>query len=136
VTGVDTSGNEVTKSIPQNSYRSIQHRFYATGQATWNNLTLQNGWLALAGYAAPQYAKGSDGLVTIKGLIRAGTTTGGTVIANLPAGYRPASRLLEGIACNLQFCRIDIMPNGDILAVANVSSTWTALEGLSFMAEQ
>ncbi len=137
VTGANTSGGITAKSIAQNSYRSIQHNFFAAGKASWNNLTLQNGWLIYPGYAVPQYTKGPDGIVKVKGLIYGGNTANGTVVANLPAGYRPAYRSLQSNACMLHLCRFDVLPTGDIIiADGNASASWSALEGISFMAEQ
>jgi hypothetical protein len=136
VTSFDTVGAMTAKGINQNAYRSIQHSFYAAGRATWTNLTLQNGWQIYTGYAVPQYTKGPDGIVKVKGLIGSGTTTAGTVVANLPAGYRPAAVSLQSAACNLVYCRFDVQTNGDIVTRDNVSATWSALEGITFMAEQ
>jgi hypothetical protein len=135
-TGFNPSGGMVAKGNNLNGYRSIQHSFYATGKAAWNNLTLQNGWVIVAGYAVPQYTKGPDGIVKVKGLIGSGTTTAGTVITNLPAGYRPAAASLQSADCATIYCRFDVEANGDIVTRDNVSANWSALEGITFMAEQ
>jgi len=133
---VDTAGNLLTKSIAQNAYRSMQHRFYAASgyKGTWNNLTLLNGWTVYAGYATPQYIKGTDNIVTVKGLINSGTP--GTIIAQLPVGYRPTKIMLLNGTCNLAYCRIDVYPDGNIYSRAGTSSVWTALEAVTFIAEQ
>ncbi len=134
--GISTSGGVLTKGFNQNGYLSIQHSFYAAGKATWSNLSLQNGWSQYGGFALAQYTKGSDGIVKVKGLIQGGTTTGGTVIANLPAGYRPAAVSLQSAVCWLVLCRFDVQPNGDIIARDGVNSGWSALDNITFMAEQ
>jgi hypothetical protein len=136
LTGIDVAGNLTTKGIAQNAYNSIQHRYYASSgfTGTWTGLTLLNGWVVYSGFAVPQYIKGSDGIVTVKGLIGSGTA--GTVVANLPAGYRPKEIILTTDACNLAYCRFDVYPDGRIIAQAGASSTWSALEGITFMAEQ
>lgn len=137
-TGFNTAGGGmVAKGVNQNAYRSIQHSFYATGQAAWTNLTLQNGWTFYGGiFAIPQYTKGSDGIVKVKGLINNGTSTSGTVIANLPPGYRPSETSLQSAACNGAYCRFDVQANGNIVARDGVSPGWSALEGITFLAEQ
>lgn len=135
-TGVTVSGGVVTKGFNYPTYRSMQHSFYAAGKAAWTGLTLQSGWLPYGGFATPQYTKGPDGIVKVKGLIQSGTTTGGTVIANLPVGYRPAATSLQNGVCNLTLCRFDVQPNGNIIAYDGVSATWSALENITFMAEQ
>ena len=57
---------------------------------TWIDLVMQNGWTSLSAVAAPpQYYKDRWGWVHVRGIITGGTTTTGTVIANLPAGFRP-----------------------------------------------
>lgn len=137
-TGINGSGGLETKGINLNTYRSIQHSFYATGKATWSNLTLQNGWVAYGGiYAVPQYTKGSDGIVRVKGLIQSGTTTSGTIIANLPSGYRPALTSLQNGVCNpIVYCRFDVQANGNIVARDNVNAGWSSLDDITFIAEQ
>ncbi len=52
--------------------------------------TLLNSWVNISGREA-SYAKGSDGLVHLRGAMTPGTTTNSTVIVNLPAGFRPLS---------------------------------------------
>ncbi len=140
---LDTSGNVVAKGFP-NSYDSIQAMFYPSSYSSgsvcttsWCSLTLQNGWLQHGtGYTPPSYTKGSDGLVVVNGLIDSGATSPGTVIAKLPVGYRPKDRLIMDCASNMAAGRIDIMPNGDIMIVAGVSSAWLSLDSISFIAEQ
>ncbi len=140
---LDTYGNVVAKGF-SNSYDSIQAMFYPSSYTAgsvcttnWCSLTLQNGWLQHGtGFTPPSYTKASDGMVVVNGLIDSGTTTPGTVIANLPAGYRPKERLIMNCASNMASGRIDIMPNGDIMIDAGISNAWASLDSISFMAEQ
>ncbi len=136
VTGISTSGGILTKGINQNTYRSIQHIYYASGRATWTNLPLQNSWVPYPNFSAPQYTKGTDGIVKVKGLIQSGNTASGAVIANLPSGYRPAATSLQSGACYLIYCRFDVQSNGDIVARDNVSAGWSSLDDITFIAEQ
>lgn len=53
--------------------------------------TLQNGWVAYgAGDESLQFIKSESGLVTLYGAIKDGTSTNGTEVCELPAGFRPA----------------------------------------------
>ena len=140
---LDTYGNVVAKGF-SNSYDSIQAMFYTSSYVagsvcttSWCSLTLQNGWLQHGtGFTPPSYTKGSDGVVIVNGLIDSGATSYGTVIANLPPGYRPKERLIMNCASNMASGRIDIMPNGDIIVNAGISNAWTSLDSITFMAEQ
>jgi len=133
--GVDTDQVE-TRGIDPGGFYSIQAIYYPSTSSGWTNLSLQNGWInyGSATHSTAQYIKAADGLVTVKGLIKNGTTTNGTVIATLPAGYRPKERAIVHCVANGAYGRIDIQANGDIVA-NGVSATWTSIE-LRFMAEQ
>ncbi len=139
------AGGNIIPIVYTNPYVSIQAMFYpasypnggacVTSATSWCNLTLQNGWVYYGGLTTPQYAKAPDGIVTVKGFIKSGTTASGTVIGNLPVGYRPlATILLAGVGWNANN-RIDVFPNGDIVARI-VDAGWTSLENITFMAEQ
>lgn len=104
---------------------------------TWTTMTLNNGWVAYsASYSTLQYTKTSDGMVTLRGLIRSGTTTAGTLIAVLPAGFRPAKGILIDSTCAAVFCRLDISNIGAITASTGVSAAYTSFDGITFLAEQ
>lgn len=60
------------------------------------NAVLQNGWVPFTGSVSvpaetARFIKSTDGLVTISGSIKDGTTTNGTLLFTLPAGFRPAT---------------------------------------------
>jgi len=67
---------------------------------TWHNFGLQNGWTQDAGLATFAYQADAFGWVRMKGGIVAGTKTDGTVVASLPAGYRPVKDMLGTVAHN------------------------------------
>jgi type II secretory pathway pseudopilin PulG len=137
-TGVENGGNITTKGNALNGYRSVMLNYIPIGSVTWNNIPLLlNGWQWYGGGVAyPQYARGADGVVKLKGLISAGATASGTVIGNLPPGYRPREVSLQSGDCNTIYCRFDIQPNGDIIARDNISATWSSLDTITFLAEQ
>lgn len=137
--GISPTTGIVAKGTGTNNYTTLNSLYYPASFGSWTNLALQYGWVTYsAGFASPQYAKGADNIVRLKGLVRAGTTTDGTVIANLPAGYRPkdGSRALIGTVCNPNvYCRIDVLPNGNVeLYFSN--NGWTSLDSVTFLAEQ
>ena len=139
--GVNTTPSIVAKGVGVNSYYTIVTSYMpASAGVTWSNLTLQNGWATYGGiYSTPQYTKVSDGVVHLKGLIRSGTNTDGTVIATLPAGFRPSTRLLSTVASaagNSSHTRLDVLPNGQLIIQASDGNGWLSLDGISFVAEQ
>lgn len=124
------------KGINGSGWYSIQAMFFAAGYGGWTNLSLQNGWVSFdgGGHSTPQYTKSADGIVTVKGLIKSGTATAGTLIANLPVGYRPNERLLMHCVAWGVYCRVDVLANGNIVTDV-VNSGWTSIE-FSFPADQ
>jgi hypothetical protein len=134
--GIDPTKGIVAKGVGTSTYLSLQSMYYSIGSGTWTNLGLQNSWIAYGGFSSPQYTKGSDNIVRLKGLIKGGSTINGTVVANLPAGYRPKERLLLAALCNPQvWCRTDVLPNGNVELYLS-SSSWTSLDNITFLAEQ
>ena len=113
--------------------------------AGWVPFTYQNGY---ADYSAASYTNGSyrkkDGIVYLQGLIRCGTAVAnGTVITNLPVGFRPGFITHHSVAAATNdFVRININAGaaGNIQInyqkTALVASTsWISLDGISFPAD-
>ena len=96
-----------------------------------------NGWVAYGayGHAIPQYTKSADGIVTIKGLIKDGSTTNGRLMVQLPAGYRPKNALTFSVPTSVGAGRVDIDANGFIISRVT-DAAWTSFSGISYMAEQ
>lgn len=101
---------------------------------TWTDLDLQNDWENYGGsYNTPQYTKTNTGIVFLKGLVRYGTDTQGTVIATLPPGYRPSGTLVYQVATNASVDgRMDVEADGDIVFYRG-SNGWMSLDGVAFM---
>lgn len=120
------------------TYYGLQAMYYPSSFSGWTNLAMQNGWVSFdtGGHPTPQYTKSADKVVTLKGMIKNGTITPGTVIANLPAGYRPKQRLCFATAGHAAHARVDVMPNGDVIVLHVIASTWLSLDPISFIAEQ
>jgi len=142
---VDPSNNAIVAKGANNGWYSIQGLFYPAGRTAsascpvatggWCALTFQNSWknYLASTYSTGAYTKGNDGVVQLKGLLNGGTI--GTVVANLPAGYRPAHRLLIAIESADAFGTVDIAANGDIIASIG-SASWVSLDSVNFLAEQ
>lgn len=105
----------------------------------WVDLALQNSWVNYASandlYKA-QILKDKFNVVHLRGTIKNGTVTAGTVITNVPAGYRPLEQQLFMTTCggSGQFARINVLANGDIQIQAGINGFFE-LRG-SWLAEQ
>lgn len=119
------------------TYLSVQAMYYPSPLSGWTALTLQNSW---AYYGVPfptaKYRKGADGIVTLTGLIKSGSTTANAVIATLPPGYRPSSgTAIFGIPSgNVAMGRVDIDTDGNIKYLAG-GNAWLSLDGIHFIGE-
>jgi len=119
---------------------SINTMYYpAAYDAGWTGLTLQNSWAAYGTvggvtYSPPQYRKAADGLVSLRGLIKSGTITDDTIIATLPAGYRPGLRALFATYAVGAVGRVDIDSSGNIRWKSGANA-WYSLDGITFYAE-
>lgn len=137
--GVDQNTGVVAKgSGTVNGYLAMHTMWYPSTFSGWVAFTPLNGWVAYdpTFFTGPGYAKGSDGIVRLKGLIGSGNTANGTVVTNLPAGYRPSARVLTEAVCNPNVeCRVDVLANGNVELYA-ANSGWTSLDNVTFLAEQ
>lgn len=136
--GIDQTNGIVAKGVGNNGYHSINTMYYPGSFSGWQTPTLQAGWIPYDGgafFATPQYAKGSDNIVRLKGIVKSGATADGTVIFTLPAGYRPKERQLATSVCFDAYCRMDILPNGNV-ELYQANAGWTAIDSITFVAEQ
>lgn len=118
-----------------NAYADIQTMYYPASYSNWTNLTLQNSWVYYGSpFTVPAYTKGSDNVVTVKGFVKAGAVA--TVIATLPVGDRPAQTVMFANAAWDAYARIDVQPNGNIVAVSFANNGWLSIDNINFMAEQ
>jgi hypothetical protein len=141
----DSSGNVIYKH-GGTGWQSTQASFFPSARVDgttcttqWCTLTLQNSWVHYgAPYASPRYTKASDGVVQLKGLIKSGTTTAGTVIAALPAGYCPKQPLYmttEGADAWARLLVTAGTGSGCQLQTSYVSASWTSLDAVKFLAD-
>ena len=96
-------------------------------------LTLQNSWVAYAGTYAIK-AKKQGNLIRLTGLIKDGVTTTGTVIATLPAGYRPSQNVWFSVMTdtNGQIARVYVTPVGAVTIHYSPSSGFLSLDDIAF----
>lgn len=134
--GLNNSGGIVAKGVNGNTYSTTQTMFYPGNQGVWTSLSLINGWVAYdpSIFTAPQYTKASDGVVTLRGLIKGGGTALGTTIAILPPGYRPGERLIMPVDSLADYGRVDISPGGEVIFIQG-SNGWLSLDNITFRAE-
>jgi len=101
----------------------------------WQTPTLLNGWVNFgSGYNSAGYWKDSFGVVHLRGLIKSGTATAGTVIFTLPAGYRPPAIELLQVQCYTStyvIGRVDIQSGGNVVFQTG-GNTFLSLDGLTF----
>jgi hypothetical protein len=135
--GVYNNNNIVARAM-YSSFTSTQAIFYPATFNGWQNLTpLKGGWVFYGSpHSTAQYAKGNDDIVIVKGLVKSGTITNGTVVATLPPGYRPKEKMLLTTVGNQHHTRVDVAPNGDITFEGTADAGWTSLDPIIFIAEQ
>lgn len=101
----------------------------------WIALTLLNGWVPFSvAWATPAYFKDVGGEVEVKAMIKNGTTAGGTSIAVLPVGYRPAESLVFNVATSSGHCNVNVQSDGTISFSSTGDASWTSLCGIRFRA--
>jgi hypothetical protein len=95
----------------------------------WTAPSLQNSWVDYgSGYQGTRYRKDSNGTRHIEGMIKSGTTTAGTLIFTLPAGWRPAAHLWFSIPVSGGTAAdMEIRSDGQVIAGAGWSATWTSI---------
>ncbi|HRN90083.1 MAG TPA: hypothetical protein PK265_00640 [Candidatus Saccharibacteria bacterium] len=133
--GVSANQGIVAKGgSASNGYLATQAIYYPASVGTWTDIPLSNGWVTYnaSTFSTPQCIKASDGLVSLKGLIRSGTATAGTVIGTLPVSCRPnTARGLFGVASNLAYGRLDVYPTGELVINAG-SNSYFSLDGVTY----
>jgi hypothetical protein len=110
----------------------------------WTPLVLQNGWVNYgAPYATARYWKSADGVVYLQGLIKSGAVANQTVIATVPAGYRPSAGLRWLSYCDTMQTgsgqkpgTVEMNAAGQLMAGVALSNGWASLDHVIYPAEQ
>lgn len=94
---------------------------------------LSNSWVALnaASYNAPAYRITPEGRVYVRGAVKDGTDTTGTVMFTLPSGYRPSREERFVISSNGVFGEVAIQTDGDVVLITGDSAN-VFLDNISF----
>lgn len=104
----------------------------------WHTPSLLNSWVEFGGeYNGVGYYKDQTGKVYLKGFIKSGVSNAGTILFNLPVGYRPKARFsivtLSNSGGNASACVVDISTNSNVQIRAFVTGNdWLALDSISF----
>ncbi len=95
----------------------------------WAPLPLKNGWTDYGNpYTGAAYTKTKSGVIILKGLVKGGTGTIGT----LPDGYQPDRSIMFAASSNQVFARLDVTPTGNVNPTVG-ASPWFSLDGVAYM---
>ena len=104
-----------------------------TQSTSWQNLPLQNGWVYHPDHNGIHYSKSFDGVVYLRGVGSKGKTAYGTVIAQLPVGFRPLhSTYVFALNDDFTIAVLCILTSGEIVVKNNVDNTWLNFDNISF----
>jgi hypothetical protein len=121
---------EVAGNVTISNGGTIKHEAWTT--STFTNSWLDYGSTGDLGYGPTAYYRGTDGLVRLRGLIRAGSFD--VCAFTLPSGYRPSKIRLMTVMSGGGACRLDINPTGCVVPRAGSSNSWLSLDGVAFRA--
>lgn len=111
-----TSGTTISSSVMNANFSEIDTRITALETVpAFQEPTFLAGWENVgAAYATAGYTKDAMGFVHFRGTIRRSTGTG-SIIFNLPAGYRPAAQLQFPARCgDNTLCYIQLYSTGEV----------------------
>jgi len=101
-------------------------------------LSLQNGWAPFDPTTSDPIFWKSNGVVHVSGIIKGGATAYSTVIATLPAGFRPVKSeyfsLLTSAPSSAEMGSVSVMANGEVRCFHNCNSGFLSLSGITFLA--
>lgn len=117
------------------NWLAVQSIFYPASFTGWSDLSMGTDWIPFStDYPNPQYTKSSDGVVTVRGLVKDGSAASGTVIGTLPPDYRPGSTRAFNVTGAGNYARINVYSNGNIVVRHLTSSSWVSLNDITFIA--
>jgi hypothetical protein len=123
----DASGNIVEVGGPE--------KVGGPASEPWIAPTLLNSWVNFSppGVAPAGYRKTPEGEDQLRGMIKNGTTTAGTVLFTLPAGYRPSSqRNFPAVQGGNAACRIYVQATGDVTIEGVTNNAFLSPESVRF----
>jgi hypothetical protein len=118
-----------SETITANEIRDPEayHEVGTAGEIPFQNGATNFG----AGFSTAAYFKDNDGIVHLKGTVRANN---GTVAFTLPPGYRPSQILDNGVIVSGTIGYVYIRPNGDVEVHGPAGFGNYGLDPLSFRA--
>jgi hypothetical protein len=100
-------------------------------------VSIQNGWSNYGqGFPPAGYWKDSSGMVHIRGMIKGGDATGGTVIFDLPEEYRLLSAGQHFLVVSNHSVGEIFINNAGQVKVVFVDNEWVDLSGIYFRTDQ
>jgi hypothetical protein len=107
----------------------------STPKVHWTNANLMNGWQTHLGSTAPVgYAKDSAGVVHLRGTMHNGTDD--AVAFVLPRRLRPRHTTVLTVFTATPGGELEIGADGTVLPIGGGDTTYTSLDGISFVAGQ
>jgi lysophospholipase L1-like esterase len=96
---------------------------------------LANSWVAFAAGSDAKAVKGGK-IVCLSGVIKNGTTTNGTTLFTLPAGFRPRATYYFTCATSAGTAIISVDTGGAVVGQSGLNATYTSVSGINFEAFQ
>jgi hypothetical protein len=92
---------------------------------------LQGAWVIAGGlYRPPVYYHGIDGRVWLAGRVKGGSA--GSVVFQLPNGYRPSYVVSQATIANDALARVEVGTTGNVTFQLGTASTYLDLDGISY----
>lgn len=135
--GINAGSAGMTYQGNMSNYIVAHTDYYPSSYTNWTDVVFNsaNNWSNYGPpYANLQYTKSSDGVVTLRGAIKGGTTAEGTVVGTLPVGYRPSTLHQGSIESDTSAGRIDVDTSGNIIVKYNISSTFMSVDNITYVA--
>ncbi|MDD9148165.1 SGNH/GDSL hydrolase family protein [Sporolactobacillus sp. CQH2019] len=126
--------NEIASRLRNGGYGSDTWGVWSSNSII-NRPALQNSWQDYsAGVSQAEYYISRDNQVHFQGLIKPGTTTAGTILFNIPAGFRPYIDRWFLVDSNGGTCRVTVSPGGNVVLQSGTPTTYLSLDQISYLA--
>lgn len=97
--------------------------------SVWTGFSFGSGWTNYGGFSLGSFKKVGD-VVFLRGLVQRVSGVG-TIISNLPAGFRPLATELFDVITDAGQGRVDIDSSGNMTLISG-GTAWVAFSGLNF----
>lgn len=111
----------------------VAGNFYSAWAGLNVALTFANGWSNFGGsYGAARASVSNNNVVTLDGLVKPGTTSAGTKIAQLPAGMNPGNQRIVSAMSDVGAVPLELLADGSILLKSGTPAGYVSLTGIGF----